>query len=163
MPVKRSIRAATLAVAMVAPTLAGAQSADAAAGAACGTWLTADKEGRVHIYRVADGTFAGKIVGGSGGDTDSKNPDPALRSRPLLGLMIMKGFRHAKGIWDGGEIYDPDSGDTYKSQFRLDRADGAKLQLRGYIGIPLFGRPEEWTRFGIPDASACDEPKVEAR
>jgi len=48
-------------------------------------------------------------------------------------------------MWDGGEILDPNNGKTYK--VRLTPADGGKkLDVRGYIGAPLFGRTQTWIR-----------------
>ncbi len=68
--------------------------------------------------------------------TDVANPDPALRDRPMLGLEILHGF-----AWDGdawrGRVYDPISGNTYAC--RLD-VDHGRLEIHGYIGLPLFGR-----------------------
>jgi len=80
--------------------------------------------------------------------TDIHNPNPALRSRMLCGLKIGSGFSprdadHAAG----GTLYDPKSGKTYRGQMT---ATGDKLELRGYVGIPLFGRSETWTRSSDP-------------
>ena len=50
-----------------------------------------------------------------------------------------------KGLWDGGEILDPNNGKVYK--VRLKPVDGgARLEVRGYIGAPLLGRTQTWTR-----------------
>jgi uncharacterized protein (DUF2147 family) len=47
--------------------------------------------------------------------------------------------------YDGGRILDPANGKTYKSKMSL--ADGGKkLDVRGYIGMPLFGRTQTWLR-----------------
>ena len=75
---------------------------------------------------------------------DVQNPNPALRKRPLCGLKIGYGFHmtstnHAQD----GRLYDPESGNTYSGWMT---AQGNTLQLRGYIGISLFGRTETWTR-----------------
>jgi uncharacterized protein (DUF2147 family) len=80
--------------------------------------------------------------------TDVHNPDPTLRSRALCGLRIGKGFvevdpRHARG----GHLYDPKNGRTYSGQMT---AEGRRLRLRGYVGLPLFGRTETWIRAARP-------------
>ena len=49
------------------------------------------------------------------------------------------------GAYSGGEILDPDTGGVYRSTMTLS-ADGRRLTVRGYIGIPLFGRTQEWVR-----------------
>ena len=84
--------------------------------------------------------------------TDTYNPNPALRSRPLCGLQIGGGFTlSGPGRASGGTLYDPKSGKTYRGAMT---AEGDKLELRGYVGIPLFGRSEAWTRAAAP-ASPC--------
>lgn len=80
--------------------------------------------------------------------TDLRNPDPGLRSRPLCGLRIGTGFlesdpQHASR----GHLYDPKSGRTYSGQMT---ADGNLLHLRGYLGVPIFGRSETWSRASKP-------------
>ena len=114
-----------------------------------GRWLTQNKEGWIRLEIVGD-TLEGSIAGappGSPGkrDFDDRNPDPALRSRRLDGLVIMTGFKYAgNGRWKNGTVYDPDSGNTYKCTARL--LDPDTLKIKGYIGIPLLGRSEIWTR-----------------
>jgi uncharacterized protein (DUF2147 family) len=77
--------------------------------------------------------------------TDIHNPEAALQSRPLCGLPLLGGFTpDGSGGWTGGWVYDPESGKTYKGQIHA-AADGT-LHLRGYIGIPMLGRTEVWTR-----------------
>lgn len=72
---------------------------------------------------------------------DMHNPDPTLRTRPLLGLDLLSQYQYKDGKWQG-QLYDPESGKTYKSQITLG-SDG-KLQMRGYIGAPMFGRTAVW-------------------
>lgn len=72
---------------------------------------------------------------------DLHNPDTALRSRPLIGMNLLDGYRYKDGKWQGS-LYDPESGKTYKSQITL-AADGT-LQMRGYIGVPMLGRTAVW-------------------
>lgn len=75
---------------------------------------------------------------------DLENPNPELRTRPVLGLEILTGFRWDGKRWVDGEIYDPVSGNTYRATITLESHD--RLRLRGYVGIPLLGRTEVWTR-----------------
>ena len=76
---------------------------------------------------------------------DDNNPEPSLRSRPLLGLDLIAGFARAgKRKWEDGTIYDPRDGKTYKCVMKLQR-DGT-LKVRGYIGVPLLGKTVKWTR-----------------
>jgi len=112
-----------------------------------GTWLTQDKEGVIQFYLAATGKLEGRIVGGGGGSEgfDDKNPEPTLRTRSLDGAVILQGFRYAgDGRWTDGTVYDPDNGKTYRCNMELKNAD--TLSVRGYIGVPLFGRSQLWTR-----------------
>ncbi len=72
---------------------------------------------------------------------DLHNPDAALRSRPLIGMDLLDGYQYKDGKWQGN-LYDPESGKTYKSQITLG-SDGT-LQMRGYVGVPMFGRTAVW-------------------
>ena len=76
---------------------------------------------------------------------DRENPDPARRADPILGLRIVKGFAFADGEWQGGTIYDPNNGKTYKCRMWFD---GETLKVRGFIGFSLLGRSTRWTRVG---------------
>lgn len=82
---------------------------------------------------------------------DDKNPDASLRWRPLCGLVIGTQFQASDSQHaSGGHLYDPKSGNTYRGGMTLE---GDTLRLRGYIGLPLFGRTEIWRRSRAPFAS----------
>lgn len=113
-----------------------------------GEWLSPAKDSRILIYRQAD-TFKGKVVWGTGGPAkDEKNPNPALRHREVIGLVILDGFVYEKGSWQHGSIYDPHDGKTYACKMDLTKPD--RLSIRGYVGLSLFGRTEVWTRVNNP-------------
>jgi uncharacterized protein (DUF2147 family) len=83
---------------------------------------------------------------------DIHNPDPLLRDRALCGLKIGSGFQPRDGDHaTEGTLYDPKAGKNYRG---LLTAKGAKLTVRGYLGNPLFGRSETWTRPASP-VQAC--------
>jgi uncharacterized protein (DUF2147 family) len=78
---------------------------------------------------------------------DRENPDATLRTRKIVGLVLMSGFVFdGKGTWQKGTIYDPDNGKTYKSKIKI--TDGGVLKVRGFIGVSLIGRTSQWTRVG---------------
>src|SRR5688500_9344236 len=63
---------------------------------------------------------------------DANNPDPKLRTRPIMGLPLIRDFKAAgPGRWTGGKIYDPNNGKTYDSKLSLNR-DGT-LKVEGCI------------------------------
>lgn len=64
--------------------------------------------------------------------TDIKNPDAALRSKPLVGTAILSGFREDGDIWKG-KIYDPESGKTYNS--KVSRNGDGTLKVQGCIAF----------------------------
>ena len=79
--------------------------------------------------------------------TDRNNPDTALQDRPIMGLPILTGFDpgDAANVWDDGQIYNPEDGETYNSVMSL-KDGGDKLEVRGYVGLPIFGQSQVWTR-----------------
>jgi uncharacterized protein (DUF2147 family) len=116
-----------------------------------GTWLThGDKPAKVNIFRATDNKYYGKIVWLQIPVMDGKpaydkfNPDTAKRSRPLMGLQLLRAFKFDTDDWTDGYIYDPESGKTYSCTMTLK--DANTLKVRGYIGISLIGRTEIWTR-----------------
>ena len=123
-----------------------------------GIWQTAEGKSKVEVYECGD-KYCGKIVWlqkpnypendgmGMAGKPkiDRKNPDESLRKRSIIGLNIIEGFKYDSDLeWDDGTIYDPQSGKTYSSKMTL--IESGKLELRGYVGIPLFGKTVYWTR-----------------
>ncbi len=67
------------------------------------------------------------------------------KGQKIIGMTIVKGLKEKNGAYQGGEILDPDNGKTYKCKMRLDET-GNKLEVRGFIGVSLFGRSQTWTR-----------------
>lgn len=110
-----------------------------------GNWTTPNGS-TVQIYRC-DANVCARLIAISNAApsrVDGKNPNAALRSRSLCGLTIGTKFHLATpDTAQGGQLYDPLSGNTYSGSMT---SAGDKLKLRGYIGIPLFGRTETWTR-----------------
>lgn len=115
-----------------------------------GIWVNEKKDVRVEIYQSGDKYF-GKIswsadmyaADGKTPNKDLKNPDDKLKQRNLAGINILTGFSFAGSEWTGGEIYDPRSGKTYKGNMKIK---GNSLEIRGYVGSPVFGKTTSWTR-----------------
>ena len=116
-----------------------------------GIWLTGGKEpAKIQVYKSGE-KYYGKIIWlknpteNGKQRVDANNPDEAKRSNPIIGLVMLTGFRFdGDEEWKGGSIYDPESGKTYSSYMYLK--DRNTLKVRGYVGISLFGRTEVWTR-----------------
>jgi uncharacterized protein (DUF2147 family) len=110
-----------------------------------GEWLTENNEGKVTIYKQGD-LYFGKISGGkTPGRKDSKNPDPSFRNKELIGTVILKNFKFTGGSWEKGTIYDPNSGKTYDCILKI-KNNNKTLDIRGFIGLAMFGRTSTWTR-----------------
>ena len=117
-----------------------------------GVWYNDIKSSKVQIF-AEGGKFYGKIVWlrettdkvTGKPRTDDLNPDPKLRTTPLLSLLLMKSFVFdGKDEWKDGTVYDPKNGKTYSAYLKLESS--GKLKLRGYIGVSLIGRTSYWTR-----------------
>ena len=121
-----------------------------------GLWKTIDDETKKEksLIRITDagGVLTGKL---------EKFLDPATavdavcdkcpderKDKPLMGMTLIRNVKHSASdvaLWEGGDIVDPNNGKVYK--VRLTPADGGKkLEVRGYIGMPLLGRTQTWIR-----------------
>ena len=127
------------------------QAAAAADPSPVGTWRTFDDQGRetgaVTIRDdagVLTGTVAAILDPAKAGGLCQNCPGDR-KDRPALGLQVIRGVTRDGAQWGGGEILDPETGKTYRVKLRLEDG-GAKLVLRGFIGISLFGRSQTWLR-----------------
>ena len=128
------------------------------AGRACaspeGLWrVIGDKSGQAEaLVRISrhEGVYEGRIVKvfprpGVEPDALCERCPGKLKNRPVEGLTILTGMHREGEEYSGGEILDPDSGETYHCTMSVSEG-GDRLVLRGYILIPLFGRSETWIR-----------------
>ena len=115
-----------------------------------GQWLNATGEAHIQIFSSGNKYF-GKLVWlkeplNENGvpKVDRHNSEPELRRRSLLGLIILQDFVFNKSAWEGGKIYDPKTGKTYDC--RISLKDQNTLNVRGFVGVSILGRTENWTR-----------------
>jgi uncharacterized protein (DUF2147 family) len=120
-----------------------------------GLWKTiSDKDGttesEVRIVETA-GVLSGKIERAL--RADSKPDEKCVeckddrKNQPIVGLEIIRGAKKAEGkdVWEGGSVVRPSTGQVYK--LKLTPLDGGKkLEVRGFIGISLFGESQTWVR-----------------
>jgi uncharacterized protein (DUF2147 family) len=109
------------------------------------TWRTQSGNGTIRIETCGQRT-CGRILTGvpsqRQSEFDTRNPNPAMRTRPLIGLNILSGFtRQADNSYKGGTIYNPEDGRTYRSEFR-QKPDG-RLEVKGCVGP--FCQTQIWT------------------
>ncbi|WEA02922.1 DUF2147 domain-containing protein [Mucilaginibacter sp. SJ] len=115
-----------------------------------GLWYNDVKTAKIQITKESNGKFYGKVVWLKDPLKDGKpkvdemNSDEKLRSRPRLGLPVLADFvKDGDNKYSGGTIYDPNNGKTYSCKMTYK---GKTLDIRGYIGISLFGRTTTWSR-----------------
>ena len=120
-----------------------------------GLWRTiSDKDGVAQSeVRIVDtaGIVSGKVEKIT--DPKAKPGEKCVectderKDQPILGLEILRGLKKVDGkdVWDGGTVVEPATGKIYRAKVSPIEG-GAKLEMRGYIGSPLFGRTATWIR-----------------
>ncbi|MGZ8490067.1 MAG: DUF2147 domain-containing protein, partial [Candidatus Binatia bacterium] len=117
-----------------------------------GLWKTIDDssgqvKGLVRI-REANGRFDGKIEKIFPKPGEDPTPrcdkcDGTRKNQPVLGMTILWGLARQADDYQGGEILDPENGKVYRAKMKLIDG-GKKLEVRGFIGVSLFGRSQIW-------------------
>lgn len=139
-------RVAAVAVLTLLAALAGAGPAcggsaprdGAGADPAFGLWLTENARAIVRIAPCGR-RACGRIVWTAGQGAS-------------CGQAILTGLeRHAPGRWEGGTVIDPRDGARYSARVSVA---GARLTMRGYLGLAIFGRSQVWTRVA-DDRGGC--------
>jgi uncharacterized protein (DUF2147 family) len=105
-----------------------------------GMWLTSDSKSHISIFKTND-HYQGSVSwvkdsidpNTSSLVKDIHNPDPALRSRNILGLCILNHFKYdsIKKIYQGGSFYFPRNGKAYRGKMWL--VDSNTIAMRGYV------------------------------
>ena len=107
-----------------------------------GKWFTEAGDAQVEIYQSGD-KLNGKIIWLSKGPEtkDTHNPDKKLQEHKLMGVNILSGLQKCKDKWEGGKIYNPKNGKSYKCTMWLE---GENLKVRGYSGP--FYETQTWSK-----------------
>lgn len=115
-----------------------------------GTWKTKDDEtneakSHVEIYE-AGGKLYGKVV-----KLLREKPDRLCekcpgdrRNQPVLNMIILVNMALKNGLWQSGNILDPEKGKWYDCKIWLKEGDPNTLVVRGYLGP--FYRTQYWSR-----------------
>jgi len=147
-----SLRHAALGLALaLASGLAAAQAASPA-----GLWKTVDDNTKKEksLVRIVEsgGVFTGKVEKvidpDSPKDAVCKDCTDERKGQPVLGMTIIRNMKQSygdKAVFEGGDVLDPNNGKVYKAKLKLID-NGSKLEVRGYIGLPMLGRTQTWQR-----------------
>jgi uncharacterized protein (DUF2147 family) len=119
-----------------------------------GLWKTIDDETKVEksLVRVSDtaGVYSAvieKLLDPAKADAKCDKCSDERKDKPVMGMTILRNVKQSSDaeVWDGGDILDPNNGKVYK--VRLKPVDGGKkMEVRGYIGMPMLGRTQTWIR-----------------
>ncbi|MBK9983501.1 MAG: DUF2147 domain-containing protein [Saprospiraceae bacterium] len=115
-----------------------------------GLWKTIDdrdgsEKSVIEIYEQ-DGKLHGKVIKLLKGSTYTtcENCHGDLKDKALVGMTIIHDLTKTATGGIDGTVMDPNNGKTYSCLIELESPD--KLRLRGYIGLPAFGRTQYWYR-----------------
>ena len=119
----------------------------------CGKWQNEDKNLIVQIYRESN-EFKAKVVWFDNGEgeqamntwTDKYNPNPALRSRKILGMNVLENLVYDADThtWEDGIIYDASNGRHWNSAAKIAK-DGS-LKVKGYWKFKFIGKTISFKR-----------------
>ena len=116
-----------------------------------GDWLVADKVAAVRIAPCGP-AFCGHIAWTKGPPrNDKNNPDPAKRSRSVIGMETLLNMKPAgSNRWEG-EIYNAEDGKIYAGSISL--VSDNVLRIEGCVWVFCGG--QNWTRAQCEEAPAA--------
>jgi uncharacterized protein (DUF2147 family) len=98
-----------------------------AAEDAVGVWENPENKSHTEFYKCGDGLCAKIVKVTDGQKTDDKNPDPAKRNRPVLGLVIMQGAKKTGPATWAGTIYVRAEGKSYSGTLTVKSRNAVDL------------------------------------
>ncbi|HEY7664595.1 MAG TPA: DUF2147 domain-containing protein [Xanthobacteraceae bacterium] len=155
----------TLMLAAVIASGAGVRTVAAGEPTAAGLWEQVDENSRKpeSWFKITEhnGVYGGTVVKIFSKPGENENfvcskCEGADKGKPVLGLTLIKGMRRNGLDYEGGTIMDPRDGTVYRALMKLS-PDGQKLEVRGYLGLSLFGRSQVWNR--LPESALAGQAR----
>jgi uncharacterized protein (DUF2147 family) len=118
-----------------------------------GRWKTIDEEtgepkSIIEIYREGN-AFSGKVAKILTGNTSARctECEGKQKNAPILGLQIIDGLKadDEPMTWDGGSIFDPQKGASYRLSAWYEEGNTDVLYIRGKHWTGLY-RTQRWFR-----------------
>ncbi len=100
-----------------------------------GIWLTAGKEAKIEIVLIDHNKYEGRLIW---------TADDSEKSKNAIGALIIKDFKKIGDNLYKGTITDINKNRTYNATIKMVNSE--IIDVRGYVGISLFGRTEKWHR-----------------
>ncbi|WP_210487224.1 DUF2147 domain-containing protein [Microvirga antarctica] len=106
-----------------------------------GVYVNETGETRVRVARCGP-VHCGTIIGVNGQTIDENNPDPSLRARSLIGVLMIADIKPAEGGFSG-QLYNYKDGRTYAGKAVFE---GGAMRLSGCVLGGLICRTQVWAR-----------------
>lgn len=120
-----------------------------------GYWKTIDDvsgkpKSIIQIWQTPDSSLSGKVIKIYPKPGEDQNKLCAVckgdkHNQRIVGMVILDGLKDNGSKWDRGNILDPENGKTYRCNVKVVD-NGQKLEVHGYIGLPIIGRTQTWVR-----------------
>jgi uncharacterized protein (DUF2147 family) len=80
----------------------------------------------------------------------------------VCGLTVLTGFeKQSDGTWGGGTVYVSDLGMSFSGQAEV--LSPTRVKVTGYVGIPLFGQSEVWSKVNNPPPRCSNKKPSETK
>ncbi len=134
---------------------------------ATGLWEALDDSGKPEgwfLFTQKDEVYSARLVKGFKKEGDDTPPTIVCDKCPgkkkgahIMGLTLFWGMKRDGLNYTDGHVLDPRDGSIYHAKMWLDE-DGKMLHVRGYLGIPMLGKTQDWRRLPDDAMKAEDVP-----